>query len=80
MLLTTAGVAIISLAWLIRLLKTESGSHMSEQTFLLAYGIGTALLVAEATNFGANSLIWMHALTLLVVALLYLRTHHHHRK
>lgn len=74
-MLTLSGIAIIALAWLLQLSGTSQGRDRLEQTFILTYGIGTALMLVDAASYGFSVSAWMHLIVLLIVGLLYIKMH-----
>ena len=76
MSLLTAGIAIIALAWLLQLTNADKKDIRLRRSFLLTYGIGTALIVAEHADAGLSTNGWLYLITLLVLALLYIRVHY----
>lgn len=74
-MLTLAGIAIIALAWLLQLSCASRGKRAIDPTFLLTYGIGTALILVDSSAYGFSTVAWMHLIVLLVVGLLYIKMH-----
>lgn len=73
--LAISGLAIIMLSWLIQLLHAwKKGGRMAD-TFLLTYGIGTALLLVDGGQRALTTDTWLYFLVLLIVALVYIRIH-----
>lgn len=73
--LMLAALAIIGLAWLMQLLNAWKHGRSLSDTFLLTYGIGTALLLVDGAETGFSAITWIHLITLLIVALVYIRVH-----
>ena len=74
-MLGLSGYGIIALAWLIQLSSANRGQDQMRATFILTYGIGTALLLVDSASYGFSTIAWMHLVVLLVVGLTYLKTH-----
>lgn len=74
-MLSLAGIAIIGLSWLMQLSRAHRRSDKLDRTFVLTYGIGTALLVVANAAQGFSTVSWMHLITLLIIALLYVKIH-----
>lgn len=73
--LSLAALAIIGLAWLMQLLHAWKHGKSLSDVFLLTYGIGSALLVVDGAQAGFSTGTWLHLITLLIVALVYIRIH-----
>lgn len=73
--LTFAGVAITTLAWVLLLSNVNRGRKTVGETFLLTYGIGTALVLTDIANAGFTNIAWMYVITLLSIALVYIKLH-----
>jgi len=75
-MLALAGVSVIALSWLIQLSRISRGKGQLDKTFVITYGIGTALLVIASTDVGGLSTVsWLYLITLLIVGLLYVKIH-----
>jgi hypothetical protein len=73
--LALAALAIIGLAWLMQLMNTWKHGRSLSDVFLLTYGIGAALLLVDGAQTGFSTSTWLHLVTLLIVALVYIRVH-----
>lgn len=75
-MLALAGLSVIALSWLIQLSRAHRGKGRLDKTFVLTYGIGTALLLtASADAAGFTTASWLYLVILLVIALLYIKIH-----
>lgn len=73
--LTFSGIAITTLAWVLLLANVHRGRKNIGATFLLTYGIGTALVITDLANAGFTNTAWLYVITLLTVALVYIKVH-----
>lgn len=73
--LSLAALAIIGLAWLMQLLHAWKHGKSLSDTFILTYGIGTALLLVDGAQAGFSPEAWLQLIMLLIVALVYIRIH-----
>ena len=75
-MLALAGISIIALSWLIQLSRVDRGKGHLDKTFVITYGIGTALLLIAASDAaGFSTVSWLYLITLLIVGLLYVKIH-----
>ena len=75
MSLTVAGLAIIALAWLIQVGSSWKGRVELRWSFVLLYGIGVAIMVADGARNGLTTEGWLNLLILIFLGLLYLKVH-----
>lgn len=75
MTIALAGLAIITLAWLIQLISAWKGKMGLRRSFVLLYGLGAAVMVIATAGQGFTPESWMNLMVLLIVALIYLKVH-----
>ena len=73
--MTTLALAIVAVAWLIQLLHSWSGHKNIHVYFILAFALGTALVIVDSyqAGVGLSTDMWFHVASFVFALLVFLK-------
>ena len=69
----TLAFALVAAAWLVQLLHAWAGHKNIHVYFVLAYALGTALVIVETFQGGLTADVWFHVATFVFALLVFLK-------
>ncbi len=73
MLLSTIGLLLIAIAWLVQLYFVFKDDKEIKRTFIVMYMLGVALLVLDVAIFGSMKGTWTEILTFVAAGLVLIK-------